>query len=236
MPTPSHRFCATIALSLILAMPVFAGEYTVDREESVFAVVTHKAGLARGLAHNHLVAPSEYEAALTFTPGDIEQTRFSLQFNVADLVADDPDAQEKWSGAIVEAGILEKPLEAISEKNREKIRKSMLSSDQLDEEAFPAIEATLTRLEKKPLEVAGAEYEYTATLELNIHGTAVEHAFGANVEGDESSVHIEAAGSLLFSDFGIDPYSAFLRTVRNKDTFHIWVMFQAAPQSDSPED
>ena len=56
-------------LSLLITGAGSAGELTVARGDSVFAVVTHKAGLFSGRAHDPLVAAGDYAARLEASAG-----------------------------------------------------------------------------------------------------------------------------------------------------------------------
>ena len=66
----------TLALSLIAGAILFGGgaagadslAFEVDLDESVLAVVTHKAGFGSGLAHNHFVTAPRPEVELELDP------------------------------------------------------------------------------------------------------------------------------------------------------------------------
>jgi polyisoprenoid-binding protein YceI len=75
-------------------LPRTAAAFEVDPEESVFAVITHKAGFASRFAHNHFIAAGRFEARLEFTPEALEDTTFELEVNATDLVVDDPELRE----------------------------------------------------------------------------------------------------------------------------------------------
>ena len=76
----SRRRRTTALLLAFLAGPAFAAppEYTVDGTRSLFAVLTHKAGIASGLAHDHLVVAAQATTRLEFDPASPEATRFTF--------------------------------------------------------------------------------------------------------------------------------------------------------------
>ena len=46
---------------------------------------------------------------------------------------------------------------------------------------------------------------------------------------DEGALTVQAAGEFHFTDFGIEPYSAFFGTVRNQDRFVLFMELRALP-------
>ena len=213
----------TTALALLLlSSPIQGQEVEIDSEASVLAVITHKAGLAAKLAHNHLVVARSYEASLQFDPAEPATARFRLEAPVAQLVIDDAAEQARRYPRIAELGILDEPFAEISAKDRDKIRKAMVGKKQLNLEAHPKLSAEIVSISARSDEA----FPWAVELKIEIVGQAVTRTVAGRYELDGDRVRIEAHGELRFTDFGIEPYSAMLGAVRNDDPFHLYVLIE----------
>ena len=132
MKYPSRILVIALALGWTGAAYAATTSYVVDPAESVFAVVTHKAGVAARFAHNHLIAPQTYTCPIERTGGSVEDLTFSLSFPVAELAVDLPGLQKKWYPAIKALALLDTPFTEIDESDRATIEEHMLAQDQLD--------------------------------------------------------------------------------------------------------
>lgn len=193
---------------------------TIDKDASVFAVITHKAGPAAKFAHNHLVVAGAYDVELSLDPDAPAQASFRLSTTAQDLVVDDPGLQEAWYPRLAELGILNEPFAEISDKDRGKIRKSMLSKKQLNAEATPTLAVTLLSISKTE---SGEEHPFQLKLKMDVAGRSAEPIVKAKMRQENSRVIVEAVAELSFTDFGIEPYSAMLGAVRNQDLFHLFL-------------
>jgi hypothetical protein len=128
-----------------------------------------------------------------------------------------------WHPRFVELGILDRPLDELSDDTREKIRRTMLSERQLDAEAFPTISARIAAITQERTTMGPVDFPYLVALELTVRGTAVTRPLAARYENRDGTIRIEGVGTYRFSDFGIRPYSAMLGAVRNRDEFHVYV-------------
>jgi hypothetical protein len=222
--------------ALVVAFQAFAesAAYTVDTERSVFAVITHKAGIASKMAHNHLIVAKSYTCAIQNSGGSIEGLSFTLTLSVKDLAADVTEQQKKWHPEIEKAGILDEPFSQISESDRATIEEHMLAEGQLDAKQFPEIKAELVSITSIQSTVGEKPFERAAAIRFTIHGKTVERAVPANVTLENGVLSVEATGRFRFTEFGIKPYSAFLGAVKNQDAFDVYVYIQAnageAPQ------
>ena len=63
-----RRLLAMLLTAGGAAAPALAVEYAVDGGRSVFAVLTHKSGIASGLAHDHLIVAVSPAVTLDFDP------------------------------------------------------------------------------------------------------------------------------------------------------------------------
>ena len=201
--------------------------YNIALSESVFAVVTHKAGVGSALAHDHFIYPSQYKSDISVDPAHPEQARFRMQFPVTALVVDDPQAKTRWFPEIKAAGILDHPFPEVSEKDRAKIREHMLDEGQLDAQRFPEISAELKSITEKKSDTGGKGLGYEVSVALTAHGKTVERPFLVNIEQTGDTARVKGFGSFKFTDFGIKPFSAFLGAVRNQDLFHVFVDMKA---------
>ncbi|MDZ4859891.1 MAG: YceI family protein [Candidatus Hydrogenedentes bacterium] len=213
------RLSWVIAGWCVVACATGAREYTVDHDKSVFAVVTHKEGVASKLAHDHLVYPSSLKTTLEIPEDGFEKAAFSLSFNVTDLVADEPEAQRKWFPLIAEAKVLSEPFKAVGAKDRETVREHMLARNQLDAAAHPKISAKLLSVRKA--EPDEKVYKFVARVALTVKGKTVERDCRASYAIEAAQTVIEVHGKFKFTEFGIKPYSAFLGAVKNTDEFDV---------------
>ncbi len=208
--------------------PSRQAEWKVDFEKSLFAVVTHKEGMAAGLAHEHLVVAVAPDITLRYdatNPGTVKAT---LDAAVENLVVDDREWNRRWQDELLELGLLERPFSNLSERDRRKVRRSMLGTKQLDAEQYPRLRASLDRLRREGTEA-------TARLVLEVRGQAVEQElrFEWPVPADDGSLSISTTASLRFADFGIKAYSALLGAIRVSDAFDVVIRVVAMPSENA---
>lgn len=216
------------AMGIVLAScgAASAADYEVDRDASIFAVLTHRAGFAKALAHNHMVYPKAYDAAISGSPPRFPDPAFELAFQAKDLVVDDHGMQVRWFPRIEEAGILDEPFPDVSADDRSEIRSSMLGEKQLDAAAYPEITAALRAL-KPAVSDQAEEFTHTATIDLSLHGETVTRDIPVRITRGETALTVEGVGRFRFTNFGIKPFSAFFGAVKNQDVFHVYVNLTA---------
>ncbi len=209
-------------LLTVLSMQV---QFDVNKDATILAVVTHKAGLASGLAHNHLIVASDFEPEISVEEDDLSQLSFRVRFDVADLVVDRPDLQQRWQARLHELGALaaDETFSEVSESDRNKITESMLGKKQLEKDKFPTIEASVSGLKKHT-----NDESWTASLEITIHGVKKVRQISASINIVDGILHIESLTPFKFTDFGIKPYSAAFGAVKNQDKFHLYVSISAS--------
>ena len=218
-PTP---LLAVFAV-LLDGAPLSAEEIDIRQHDSIIAVVTHKAGFAAAKAHNHLIAATGYQATLVFDEEAPLATRFELSFAAEDLTVDPWKLQQAWYPRLEKLGVLDQAYTEVAEKDRRKIRKSMLGSEQLDAAEHPRISARLAGVAESASTHGGVSFPYVATLVLEVHGQSVEQPAAARYESAAGELTIEAVATFRFTDFRIEPYSAFFGAVKNQDEFHVYV-------------
>ena len=169
------------------------------------------------------VDASDYEARLEFDPASPTSTRFEFRAKAEALLADDPDLQKKWYPRLETLEILSEPFAEVSDKNRAKIRGSMLGKKQLDAERFPEISGSISKV----VDAEDPDFPYLVTITLDVHGQRVQREIRGRFEQTENGVDLEAVGEFRFTDFGIKPFSAFLGAVKNRDNLHLYVRLRA---------
>ncbi len=212
---------ALFGLALFLvppSSPAAAAEYTIDPARSVFAVLTHKAGIGSGLAHDHLVVAAKPAVHLDFDPAAPEATKLTFTVAVEALEIDAPGARAAWKGRFKELGIHSGELPPVSDSDRGKVRAAMLGESQLNGAKFPEIRAELLALERA---TPGAGW--SVKLRLTLHGKTLERRLSATWSEKDGTLTAEVVGELHFEELGIEPYSTLLGAIRNADLFHLYV-------------
>ena len=193
---------------------------------SVFAVVTHRGGLASGLAHNHFVVADRFLADFAFDPQNPTNSTLRFSTLTEDLTIDDPELQAAWIDRIRALHLVEE-FGDLDEGNRAKVRTQMLDEDQLDPDNFAVIGAQVTSISEGTSQVGEVTFDYVATVDVTIHGNTVTREVPARYEEAQDGVRLEAVGRFQFEEFGIKPYSAFLGTVKVKNDFEIYINITA---------
>lgn len=222
---PGHVGRAAALLLAALACAAFAPEalpaatYTIDAERSLFAVLTHKAGIGSGLAHDHLVVAGRPTVELEFDPARPEATSFRFAVAAQALEIDAPAPRAAWKRRFKELGIHSGELPPVSESDRGKVRTAMLGPDQLEASKYPEIRAEVVGLTRE----TGASAGWRVRLKLAIHGRTVERELPATWSEEGGGLTAEVVGEFRFREFGIEPYSTMLGAIRNDDRFHLIV-------------
>jgi polyisoprenoid-binding protein YceI len=204
-----------------------SAELKLDAAHSVFAVVTRKAGVAAGFAHDHLITSPRATVTLAFDSADPAATRATWSSPAETLEVDPPGPRARLKARLHELGIGPADLPSVSATDRKKVREAALGKSQLDAAGFPDLKAELVAFE--PAAKPAGAFNWTAKLRLTVRGKSVEHPLAARFESAGGKVTAEAYGEFLFSEFGIEPYSAALGAIRNEDRFFVYVSLAAAP-------
>ncbi len=198
--------------------------WTVDEAASFFAVLTHKAGVGARLAHDHLVVARAPQVAIRFDPD--RPAAAELDFSLPVLALDVDPAAERAARAerLRVLGVLSGDLPPVDSGDRDKVRAAMLAPTQLFAARFPHVTAELRGLERRG-GAAGARVAlgWDAAVKVTVRGRTVERRIPVRFAVDGDRLTAEALGEFRFTEFGIEPYSAFLGAVRNEDLFHLVV-------------
>lgn len=194
-------------------------------------MVTHKAGFASGLAHNHLVVADEIAVtAFEFDPGAPIAARFEVTIAATGLEVDRRADQDRWQERVLALDILQQPFTHPGDSDRQKIRRDMLSAGQLDAARHPKIVARVAGL-TPPAAGAPEKLPWKLHLELALHGKTIVRDVPASIDvAADGTLTGEAAGEYTYTEFGISPFSAFLGAVKNEDRFHVLVHLVAKPK------
>ncbi len=184
------------------AQPVM---YTFDTAESWLVVKLTKTGIAAALAHDHAVRASTFSGSITYDPNDASACRVEITIPVEELVVDEPADRQRLD---LEDGP--------GEKNRAKIKKSMLSKKQLWADEHPTITYQSTKCE-----VSGDQM--MATGNLTIRGVTKEITTPLRIGVEDARFTVEGQFTVHHTDFDFKPYSAALGTIKNANPleFHL---------------
>jgi hypothetical protein len=207
------------------ANPVW--NFKVRDDDSVFAIVTKKAGMAARLAHNHFIVARNFDAQLSADSRNPSNGTFSFKTRVNDLEVDRAELQKRWYPTVQALGWLSEPFEALKDSDRDSIRENMLAAGQLNASKFPEITAQIEKIVQSPSKIGERSFSKKATVLITVRGQTVSRDFAANINLQGEELQVEAAGSLKFTEFGITPYKALLGALGNDDRFHLLVSFRA---------
>jgi hypothetical protein len=217
---------------LLFMVPLYAAPmtYQMNKETSVFALITHKKGVFASMAHNHFIVAQPHSASMTKAEDGSWQMDFT--FKVDDLKVDPYDLASTHYPRLETFGLLDEAFEALKDKDREKIRESMLARGQLNAKKYPTITAKLESVNAKASKVGGVDFPQELTVSMTIKGETKPVTFAANVvEGEDGKVRLEALAKAKFTDFGIKPYSAFLGAVANADNVEFYLVLEMTPEA-----
>ena len=196
------------------------GELKIS-QDSVLAIVTHKGGFAKGLAHNHFVFAGEHQAVISVGE-TVETLKLEITVPVDKLVVDLFAVSSKWYPILEEMALLDEAFAEVNEKDRDKIRKSMLSKSQLNVKSHKEIKARLIEVKAEASKVGKQDFAYLMRVAMTIRGKEVETKVAANIELTEGKLILEGTARMHFKDFGIKPYSAMLGAVSNQNAFDLY--------------
>jgi hypothetical protein len=220
MPFASIRRTVLVATLAVALVSPLAAESRIDPERSVLAVLTHKAGIAAALAHDHLVTAPIAALTLAVDPATPDAVSARLDVEVNRLEIDHHAARARWKGRLRELGAGPERLDPVAENDRAKVRAAMLDDDQLDAARHPRLAAELVALRRGG---APKPFDGFARLALTLHGKTVERDVPATWKVEGGGFSAEALGEFRFTEFGIEPYSGPLGAVKNQDRFHLYV-------------
>lgn len=216
---------ATIGFSCF----AFAGEYRVVENDSLFTVLTHKGGLASGLAHNHIAFAPKAVTTIDIDATSLEKSTFRIAIASDDLEIDDVAMQAKVADAVAKYKIYkDNPFTKISDSDRATIKKNMFDASQLNVAKFPDIKAVVASIGLKPGKFNDVPVTHVFDVDVFLVGKTVRKQFVGTLEQrDGNEIVAEAITESKFSEFGIEPYSALFGAVKNQDKIHFYIKLKA---------
>lgn len=192
------------------AIPAGLRTYAIDAKKSSFVVQVFKAGAASALAHDHVIHATALFGTVTMDAADRAGAKVEVTVPTKSLVNDDPTMRKRFG------------LEGeISEKDRAAILANMRHPDQLDIEVHPTITFVSSSVQ------AGAGTSMTLNGALTIRGKSKNISMPIDVSQKGNTIDGKGTIRLKTSDFGIEPYSAFLGAVKNQDQIILHVRLVA---------
>jgi polyisoprenoid-binding protein YceI len=174
-----------------------------DAKENRFEITVRKKGALKAFAHDHRIGAPSWKGQVAWDPREPERSSVELEVDATKLEVLDP-----W----------------LDEKDRAKVRKTMLSDDVLDVEKHPTISFASQKVTVAGKdEGKGVPLQVTGKLEL--HGVARQVRVDVLVKDEAGSVVTTGVHRLKQSDFGIEPYSTALGTIAVEDEVQLeWTL------------
>lgn len=207
---PLRRSAIAAAVVLIVGSAAGAATYTVRPQQSELLVRTFKAGVASALAHDHVARATRFTGTVEYDPRSPTTATVEVTVEAASVIVDEPALRQRHG--------LDKE---VSEKSRAKIQQTMESPEQLDVERFPEIAFRSTRV------TAGTDGGLEVTGDFTLHGVTRRVTIPITVALDGETLRAEGSFRFLQSDYGIEPFSGGLGTVRNQDEVELTVRLEA---------
>jgi polyisoprenoid-binding protein YceI len=173
--------------------------FVIDAKQSVLAVQVFKDGAAAALAHNHVVSATTISGRIVVDPANSASARIDVSLPTAGLVNDDPKLRKRF-------GVTGD----VPEGDRKMILEHMQDEGQLDIAHFPTMQFSSTS-------TTGTGSKLVLNGKLTMHGVTRDISVPVDVTFTDTGVRGTGSVKLKTSDFGIEPYSAFLGAVKNKD-------------------
>ncbi len=177
-----------------------APHFAIDPKQSALYCRTRKAGAASALAHDHAIRATDLKGEISYDPAHPESSRVEVTVQTATLLVDAPEDRVKLG---LEGGP--------SDSDRKKIAENMMDDGQLDVKKFPTIHfvSSAVKADGDKLRVEGS---------LTLHGVSHPVSLAVTVKPSaEGQLSGDGELAIKVSDYGIEPYSALLGAVKNKD-------------------
>jgi polyisoprenoid-binding protein YceI len=172
--------------------------YAVDSEKSSLHISVYKEGLLKAFGHDHLISANKISGRVLFNEEMLEDSSADLTVEATSLSVIDPGE---------------------SDKDRRKVQETMAGKDVLDEERFPVIRFTSTRV--KQVKKTHDGWEVTLEGVLSLHGVEKPISLPLHVSAKDGELRAEGEASLLQTDFGITPIKVGGGSVKVKNKVRI---------------
>jgi len=196
----------SLLLAFIAPGELHATEYTVDPNESRVIIRVYRAGLLKGLGHNHIVSTHAIDGRITYDRRQANSARFSLSLPVSRFVVDDPQLRQQ-------AG--EKFSATVDDDARAGTRKNMLGGKVLQADRFPVVTVKSGQITKI------SEQRFDVEMLLTLRSETRSLTVPVEISENKSALTATASFSLLQSTFGIKPLKAALGSIAVGDKLGI---------------
>lgn len=195
---------ALLAATLLAPPPVPAATYHVRSESSELAVLVFKAGFTPALGHDHVIHATRFSGTVSGDPADPARAEVVLAVQVDGLVPDESALRQRYGLA-----------QQLSESDRRRIQATMLGDRQLDAARHPTIGFRSTAVERQ------ASDRFFLVGDLTLHGTTRTLRIPVAIRPEAGGIRASGHFEINQSDYGIQPYSAFLGAVANQDRVQV---------------
>lgn len=166
--------------------------YQLDPADSEVRILAYRAGALAEQGHNHVVTASAFRGRAWLPEEGLEDARFDLVAELADLEVDPPEARAELGHTFG------KPF---TEEQREGTRDNMLGDGLLQAERHP-------RLGLRSVEVRGALPRPVVKMAVTLHGVTREQWVPLAMETEGDRLVAEGRFLIRHGDFDLEPFSA----------------------------
>jgi YceI-like domain len=171
-----------------------AETYTVVAGESDLHWLVYKAGALSRLGHNHTIAAGDLRGTVHVATRNLAESRFELEFSVANLVIDNPELRGKLGADFASVPTAE---------DIAGTQRNMLSETVLNGAVFPRIRLVGTG----PMTRAGAQ---TLAVTIELLGRKVAVDVPSEVTITDGEVRANGQFELNHADLGMQPFSVMM--------------------------
>jgi polyisoprenoid-binding protein YceI len=220
------RFVTTIAPSIILLTSATHAEaaspssrpqaplifHLSEADGTIFAqVFKNKKTIGQGLSHDHVLRASQWQATVSYDPGETGTCSIDVTFPVAALRADEPDMRKRVGYEVM-----------LSDKDRTTVEENMKDKGQLDANRYPTVHFASSGCVG---EGTSGTMTVNGTLTIRGQAKAVSVPMTFAIRGEKLSA--EGTFTVTHKDFGFAPYSGFLGVVKNIEDIKITIAIGA---------
>jgi polyisoprenoid-binding protein YceI len=182
------------SIALGAAESLALGRYRIDPAENRIVVRAFAAGLFSAFAHDHTIAPRDFDGAVVIDEGGAASVRFTVRAASLSVI------------------------DKISDSDRRDIEATM-RGQVLETKNFPEIVFESTRVDARAN--PDGSYQLRIAGRLTLHGVTRELSFAADVSVEAGRLRARGRVPLLQTDYKITPVSIFGGTVRVKDEVEV---------------
>ena len=195
------RNAGVLAVLFLTSSQARAETYRLLEPQSFLFVETKPSGVLSKAAHPHVVRATKWTGTVSYDASAPDKCEIKIEIPVEGLVVDEPAMRKRLR--------YEKP---IAEGDRKRVDEAMRDEDQLSASKFPKITFASTSCKKVSegkIEVSGA---------IEIRGVKKEVTVPMEVQIANGKLKAMGKFQLTHKDFGFEPYSAALGTIKNDDS------------------